>query len=80
MVIVLKTELKVLKKLKTTKAMLFRNLIVGSKIRLTVDVTPNKGYAKYMQIENICTGEKISKTFAELPKILECFEFEEKII
>jgi hypothetical protein len=68
---------------KKTNAFMFKDLTVGSLIQITADVgacgvSPSgSSYAPILQIENIQEENSAWKSFNELARILECFEFEE---
>jgi len=79
--IVLKSGLmKITKIVKKSQAGMFKNLKVGDIIECSVDVAyagRNGGsHATYMDVRNVQTGEKTSKSFNQLPSILSQFEFE----
>lgn len=63
-----------------TQAKLFKDLAVGDKIQLSVPVKyagSNRGrtYASYIKVENIGTGEKVYRSFNQLPMLLNNFKF-----
>ncbi|MDP5273204.1 hypothetical protein [Chengkuizengella axinellae] len=64
-----------------TKAEMFGNLRVGSKIELSVPVERagrNRGtYATYITARNVENNEITIGSFNQLPKLLDAFEFEE---
>lgn len=68
--------LKVFAIRKKTTGKLFKDLKTGSKIRITFDIIGDTG-ASYLDITNLETGETISKSNAELRKLLDCFMFNE---
>ncbi|MGG3986988.1 hypothetical protein [Bacillus smithii] len=66
---------------KKTKAKMFKNLKVGSKIMLSIPVKyagkNSRGtYASDIGVENIETGEVTYKSFNETVPLLDLFEFE----
>ncbi|ALA47963.1 hypothetical protein ABE137_12355 [Brevibacillus laterosporus] len=73
--------LKITKINRKTKAKMFENLKVGSKIEMSVPVKyagRNRGsYATYIAVRNIETGETTSSSFNQLPSILDAFEIEQ---
>lgn len=81
MPIILKSPILEMKKIKkSTKAKVFKDLEVGSKIRLTIPVQragSNRGtYASYIRVENLETREYTEKSFNQLPRFLNYFELE----
>lgn len=67
---------------KDTKAKMFSNLHVGSRIQFSVNATAsgaNRGpYAKYLKVENMDTGETAIKSFNEIEERMCTFEWEEQ--
>lgn len=82
--IVLKSNILVVNKiLKRTRAKVFKDLKVGDKIQLSVEVkyAGRRGggtYATYILVENIETKDCVGKTFNELSPLLDNFEFIEE--
>ena len=67
---------------KKSTADMFRNLKLGSLIKFEVELKPNGrsrngAYATYIKVTNLNTKESTSKSFNQLPKILEAFELAE---
>ncbi|TVX86023.1 hypothetical protein [Paenibacillus agilis] len=64
-----------------TKAQMFQNLKLGSKIQLSIPVkragTGRGTYASYICTENVDTSETNYSSFNQLPALLSAFEFEE---
>lgn len=83
MSIVLKSKLLTVAKINhKTKARLFKDLEVGDKIELSIPlryVGHNRGttYATYIKTTSLKDGFTTLNSFNQLPKLLECFEFEE---
>lgn len=71
--------LEVTKIVKKTKAEMFKDLKVGSKIQLSVlaeSVGGNRGtYASYITIKNLETGDYSHKSFNQIGSVLDKFEF-----
>ena len=78
--IILKSNTLVVNRiLKKTRAKLFRDLKVGDKLELSVEVKKYAGinrntYATYIVVENVKTKEVVGKSFNELPRLLDKFE------
>lgn len=74
--------LRVTRVLKKTKAIVFKNLVVGSRIEISVPVyrTGSKfgdtNYATRVTIQNVDTGENTKKTLTETNTCISVFEFE----
>ena len=69
---------------KPTKALFFKDLLVGDEIRFSIPVAASGYnvfgggvYASYVTIENVVTGAKTSKSFNQLSIILKNFTLEE---
>lgn len=73
--------LKITNIIKTTKAELFKELCIGDEIRLAVYLKPagrnRSTYASYIQVYDIKRFRSVSKSFNELPKLLDNFTLEE---
>ncbi len=71
--------LEVTKIVKKTKAKMFKDLVVGSKIQLSIPVKyagSNRGtYASYITIRNLDNDECAFKSFNEITNMLNNFEF-----
>ena len=67
--------------LKTTKATLFTDLVVGDKILISVPLkNPGHGrglYATYLTVKNLNNNCSTRLSFSQLSNILKCFEIEE---
>lgn len=73
-------ELVVSEIIRKTTAKLFKDLVVGDKIKLSVILKPagtNRGqtYSTYIKVENLNNGEKVFNSFNQLPKLIDCFKF-----
>ena len=78
--IIMKSEvLEVTKIVKKTRAKMFKDLKVGSKIQLSIPVEyagGNRGtYASYITIRNLDNNECAYKSFNEITMLLNNFEF-----
>lgn len=65
---------------KKSTADMFRNLKLGSLVKFEVELKKledKRGYATYITATNLNTKESTSKSFNQLPKILEAFELVE---
>lgn len=67
---------------KRTQAKLFKNLKVGDVIEFSVPLkragcSDGRTYASYVVIENLKSSERISKSFNQIARCLECFKFVE---
>lgn len=64
---------------KETKAYMFKDLNIGDSIQLSIPVkkagSNRSTYASYIKIENVRTGGFTHKSFNEIEKILNNFEF-----
>lgn len=83
--IVLQSRVLVVTKIvRKTSAKMFKNLDVGDEIQLsTIAKGSGSGrgcYAQYIQVRNIKTGEYTSKSFNELDRLLDAFEFEYRMV
>ena len=68
--------------LKKTTAKLFKDLKVGNRIELFVRLEAagsrrGRTYSTYIKVMNLDTEEVVSKSFNELPKLLDNFELQE---
>jgi hypothetical protein len=71
-------EIKSIKK--KTSAKMFKNLKIGDKIKISVDISKPNAVAKFIKCENLATKEiNLFNSCVGLPKILDCFEFVNKI-
>ncbi|MEX0597811.1 MAG: hypothetical protein WD512_15065, partial [Candidatus Paceibacterota bacterium] len=73
-------KLRITKINKKTNAKMFKDLIVGNVILLSIPVKyagGNKGtYASYIRVENLDSGESSHKSFNQIESVLDMFEFE----
>lgn len=64
-----------------TKAKMFSNLTVGSKVQFSIPIKyagMGRGtHASYIHCKDLSTGEINYSSFNQLPNILDAFEFEE---
>ncbi len=82
----LKLKLKVIKKLKPTNSILFKDLKIGDEILITCTLLEGrqKGNSDYrnapkVTVINLTNGAECKKHFSYTQKALECFKFEEII-
>jgi len=81
MKIVLESNLlEVTKIVKKTTSKFFSNLKVGDVIHLSIPVkalgsSRGRSYAGYIKVVNVETLEECKKSFNELGRLLDCFEF-----
>jgi len=78
--IILKSEiLEIVNIKKNTKAEMFKDLLIGDKIMLSIPVKyagGNRGtYASYIKVENLQNGESVRKSFNQIGTVLDIFEF-----
>lgn len=82
MEITLKGKFFVTEVKKRTQAKLFKHLGIGDIVIFSVPLkragcNDGRTYASYVAIENLNNGEKITKSFNQIARCLECFEFRE---
>ena len=66
---------------KKSSAKMFKDLIVGDKIKLSIEVeylgiSRGRTYAPYIAIQNINTKEFTLKSFNQITSVLDCFELQ----
>ena len=83
--IVLKSNVLIVEGIKRkTSAKMFKDIEVGDKLRLSVDVDyagSNRGstYATYIKCANLSKNDVAYKTFNEMPRFLNMFKLKEVV-